>query len=117
MREHRRRRREMFVPLAHPPGHAQAGFGEARVSLAGWSRRRHFLAFYLPHSDACYVRAYRVATAEAWVDGHQHAFRFFGRCRARCSMTTTGAWCRGFCRWDAPQSAAVRRFFVALPDP
>ncbi len=31
VREHRRRRREMFVPLAHPPGHAQADFGEAKV--------------------------------------------------------------------------------------
>jgi len=26
-----------------------------------------------PHSDACYVRAYPAATAEAWVDGHVHA--------------------------------------------
>jgi len=32
MREHERRGREMFVPLAHPPGHAQADFGEATVS-------------------------------------------------------------------------------------
>jgi len=28
VREHERRGREMFVPLAHPPGHAQADFGE-----------------------------------------------------------------------------------------
>ena len=33
----------------------------------------------LPHSDACFVRAYPAATAEAWVDGHVHAFAFFGR--------------------------------------
>ena len=33
VREHRRRRRELFVPLAHPPGHAQADFGEARVVI------------------------------------------------------------------------------------
>ena len=78
MREHRRRRRELFVPLVHPPGHAQADFGEARVVIGGVEQKAHFFAFYLPHSDACYVRAYRVATAEAWVDGHQHAFRFFG---------------------------------------
>jgi transposase len=32
----------------------------------------------LPHSDACYVRAYPAAVAEAWVDGHIHAFAFFG---------------------------------------
>jgi len=31
-----------------------------------------------PHSDACFVRAYRAATAEAWMDGHVHAFTFFG---------------------------------------
>ena len=35
--------------------------------------------FDLPHSDACYVRAYPAATSEAWVDGHVHAFAFFGR--------------------------------------
>ena len=29
VRERRLRRREMFVPLSHPPGHAQADFGEA----------------------------------------------------------------------------------------
>ena len=27
--------REMFVPLAHPPGHAQADFGEADAIIAG----------------------------------------------------------------------------------
>ena len=32
----------------------------------------------LPHSDGCYVRAYPAAVAEAWVDGHIHAFAFFG---------------------------------------
>ena len=78
VREHRRRRRELFVPLAHPPGHAQADFGEARVVIGGVEQKAHFFAFNLPYSDACYVRVYRAATAEAWVDGHQHAFRFFG---------------------------------------
>jgi len=79
VREHRRRRREMFVPLHHPPGHAQADFGEARVVIGGIERKAHFFAFYLPHSDACYIRAYPAATAEAWVDGHVHAFAFFER--------------------------------------
>jgi hypothetical protein len=32
----------------------------------------------LPHSDACFVRAYPAAKAEAWMDGHVHAFAFFG---------------------------------------
>ena len=78
VREHRRRRREMFVPLSHPPGHGQADFGEARVIIGGVEQKAHLFAFDLPYSDACYVRAYPAATAEAWVDGHVHAFAFFG---------------------------------------
>ena len=79
VREHRRRGREMFVPLHHPPGHAQADFGEATVFIGGVERTAHFFALDLPQSDACYIRAYPAATAEAWVDGHVHAFAFFGR--------------------------------------
>lgn len=79
MREQERRSREMFVPLAHPPGHAQADFGEAMVIIGGLEQKAYFFAFDLPHSDACYVRAYPAATSEAWVDGHVHAFAFFGR--------------------------------------
>jgi len=78
IREHERRGREMFVPLAHPPGHAQADFGEAMVIIDGVEQKAHFFAFDLPHSDACYIRAYPAATSEAWVDGHVHAFGFFG---------------------------------------
>ena len=63
----------------HPPGHAQADFGEAMVVLDGVERKAHFFAFDLPQSDACYIRAYPAATSEAWVDGHVHAFAFFGR--------------------------------------
>ena len=79
VREHQRRSREMFVPLHHAPGHAQADFGEALVVIGGVEQKAHFFVFDLPHSDACYVRAYPAATAEAWADGHVHAFAFFGR--------------------------------------
>ena len=79
MRERERRGREMFVPLVHPPGHAQADFGEATVIIGGVEQKAHFFVLDLPHSDACFVRAYPAATAEAWVDGHIHAFAFFGR--------------------------------------
>lgn len=40
----RQRRREMFVPLTHPPGHAQVDFGEARAVIGGVERKVHFLA-------------------------------------------------------------------------
>ena len=35
VRDARLRRKEVFVPLAHPPGDAQADFGEALVVLGG----------------------------------------------------------------------------------
>ena len=38
----------------------------------------HFFVMTLPHSDACFVAAYPAATAEAWLDGHNRAFAFFG---------------------------------------
>jgi transposase len=78
MRKRDRRGQEMFVPLAHPAGHAQADFGEAVVVIGGVEQKAHFFVLDLPHSDACYVRAYPAAVAEAWVDGHIHAFAFFG---------------------------------------
>jgi len=78
VRERRRRLREMFVPLIHPPGHAQADFGEADAIIAGVERRIHFFVMTFPHSDACFVVAYPSATTEAWLDGHNRAFAFFG---------------------------------------
>lgn len=72
------RRREMFVPLAHPPGHAQADFGEALAVIGGTECKIHFLAMDLPHSDGCFVKAYPAETSEAFCDGHVSAFAFFG---------------------------------------
>ena len=48
VRERRLRSREMFVPLVHSPGHAQADFGEAMAVIGGVARKVHFLAFDLP---------------------------------------------------------------------
>ena len=78
VRERRLHRREMFVPLSHPPGHAQADFGEADAIIAGVKYRAHFFVMTLPHSDACFVAAYPATTTEAWLDGHNRAFVFFG---------------------------------------
>ena len=35
---------EMFVPLSHAPGEAQADFGEAEVVIAGMECKAHFMA-------------------------------------------------------------------------
>src|SRR5437660_4979964 len=74
----RLRQREVFVPLRHDPGHVQADFGEAQAEIAGVERKIHFFAIDLPHSDACFVQAYPEETTEAFCDGHNAAFRFFG---------------------------------------
>ena len=78
VRHRRLTTREMYVPLAHPPGHAQADFGEALVEISGVIRKAHFLAIDLPHSDGCFVKAYPAETTEAFCDGHNAAFAFFG---------------------------------------
>jgi transposase len=78
VRERRLRGREMFVPLVHPPGHGQADFGEAVAVVGGEERRIHVFCLDLPHSDACFVKAFPAETAEAFCDGHDAAFAFFG---------------------------------------
>ena len=87
----RQRQREVFVPLAHPPGHAQADFGEALAVIGGIERKIHFLVMDLPHSDACFLKAYPAESepmkrqwserhwrTEAFCDAHVAAFAFFG---------------------------------------
>ena len=98
VRERRLRRREMFVPLSHPPGHAQADFGEADAIIAGVKYRAHFFVMTLPHSDACFVAAYPAATTEAWLDGHNRAFVFSAAFPNRFFTTTTSVWCRASCQ-------------------
>ena len=80
----RQRSQEMFVPLVHPPGHAQVDFGEALGVIGGVERKIHFLAMDLPHSDAIFVIGYPAETTEAFCDGHVRAFAFFA------SLSETG---------------------------
>ena len=69
--------REMFVPLVHPPGDAQADFGEAQVVIAGVECKAHYLVVDLPQSDDCFVMAFPAETTEAFLEGHNHAFTYF----------------------------------------
>ena len=78
VRERRRQSREMFVPLSHPPGHAQCDFGEALGVIGGVEQKAHCFVLDLPHSDGCFVKAYAAETTEAFLDGHVSAFAFLG---------------------------------------
>lgn len=78
VRQARLRHKEVFVPLAHPPGDAQADFGEALVAIAGVEQKGHFLCMDLPHSDDCFVVAFPAENTEAFLEGHNRAFAYFG---------------------------------------
>jgi transposase len=83
------RSREMFVPLTHAPGEAQADFGEAWVVMAGVKLKAHFLAVDLPHSDDCFVIAFPAETTEAFLEGHVRAFAYFGAVPTRILYDNT----------------------------
>lgn len=78
VRQRRLRHKEVFVPLAHPPGDAQADFGEALVVIGGVEQKAHFVCFDLPHSDDCFVMAFPAENTEAFLEGHNRAFAYFG---------------------------------------
>ena len=78
VREARLRHKEVFVPLAHPPGDAQVDFGEALVAIGGVEQKGHFLCMDLPQSDDCFVMAFPAETTEAFLEGHIQAFAYFG---------------------------------------
>jgi transposase len=77
VREARLRHKEVFVPLAHPPGDAQADFGEALVAIGGVEQKGHFLCVDLPHSDDSFVMMFPAENTEAFLEGHNQAFAYF----------------------------------------
>lgn len=77
VRDKRLRCREMFVPLSHPSGHAQADFGEALAVIDGVQMKVHYLCIDLPQSDDLFVKAYPAENMEAFCDGHNAAFSYF----------------------------------------
>ena len=78
VRERRRRTREMYVPLSHPAGDAQCDFGQAKAVIGGVEQTVHYFVLDLPHSDACFVKAYPAETTEVFCDGRVSAFSFLG---------------------------------------
>jgi len=69
-----------MLAYSEPPGYRRTAEIK-RPKLDAYvdvEQKAYFFALDLPHSDACYVRAYPAANTEAWLDGHVHAFAFFG---------------------------------------
>jgi hypothetical protein len=78
VRDLRRVRSEVFVPLIHRPGEAQVDFGYALAKVAGRLRKVAFFVMALPHSDALFVQAFERECTETFWEGHVRGFAFFG---------------------------------------
>ena len=85
VRAWRGRNAEVFVPLAHRPGEAQADFGEAEVTLDGRPAKVAVFVMTLPYSDALFCCAFPRECTEAFLEGHVRAFAFFGGVPRRVS--------------------------------
>ena len=46
--------------------------------MAGAEQKAHFQCFDLPHSDDCFVIAFPAENNEAFLEGHNQAFAYFG---------------------------------------
>jgi len=77
--------REVFLPLAHPPGEAQADYGFAQVELQGELTQVALFVMSLPYSDAIYLQAFPRECTETFLEGHKRAFEFFGGVPRRIS--------------------------------
>ena len=78
VREIRRIKREVFMPLIHCPGEAQVDFGYALAKVSGVQKKIAFFVMALPYSDAFFVMAFERECTESYWEGHRRAFEFFG---------------------------------------
>lgn len=69
--------KEVFIPLSHPFGTAQADFGEAYVKMSGERLKIHYCVISLVNSDRYFVQAYPQENAQAFCDAHVKTFDFF----------------------------------------
>jgi transposase len=71
--------KEKYIPLEFDPGQdGQVDWGEADVILAGELVTVQFFTMRLNYSKARFVMAFPFQKQEAFFDGHNQAFRFFG---------------------------------------
>lgn len=72
-------KKEVFIPLEYDPGSfAQADWGEAYVIMRGVRTLVKIFCMKLCHSKKPFVFAFPFEKQEAFFEGHQRAFDFFG---------------------------------------
>lgn len=71
--------REVFVPQSYAPGEeAQVDWFEAAAKLGGERAVLQFFTMRSMFSGDAFHRAYTNATQQAFLEGHEHAFAYFG---------------------------------------
>jgi len=78
VRQIKRSKREVFMPLIHQPGEAQVDFGYALANVGGDLMKVAFFVMALPYSDAFFVMAFERECTESYWEGHVRAFEYFG---------------------------------------
>jgi transposase len=91
VREIKRLRQEVYMPLTHDAGEAQVDFGHALAKVGGVLRKVVFFVMVLPHSDAFFVMAFERECTESYWEGHVRAFEFFGAVARRISYDNSRA--------------------------
>ena len=91
VREMRRLKGEVYMPLNHRPGEAQVDFGYALAKVSGVLRKVAFFVMALPYSDAFFVMSFERECTESYWEGHARAFEFFGGVPQRISYDNSRA--------------------------
>jgi transposase len=79
LRERRRERAEVFVPLVHRPGEeAQVDFFDGNVEEDGQLRKAWKFVMRLMYSDRDFVRLYEGCDQLSFLDAHVRAFEYLG---------------------------------------
>jgi len=104
-------RKEVFLPLSHPPGEAQVDFGFAEVVLAGVPTKVAVFVLSLPYSGAVYCQVFPRECTETFQEGHVRAFQFFGGVPKRIAYDNTKT---AVARIVGPRARELTREFLRL---
>ena len=90
LRERRRQRAEVYVPLVHRPGEAQIDFFEVVVEVGGERRKAWKFLLRLMYSGREFAWLYERCDQLAFLDGHVRAFAHLGAVARRCVYDNLG---------------------------
>ena len=71
-------KRDVYVPLKHPPGEAQFDFGFAYAKIRGVMTKLAYAELSLPYSNVRYLQVFPLECTESFQEGLKRAFHFLG---------------------------------------